>query len=382
MKKEPEDFSLPQDKSVAGFRTLVFCTSWVNSEAAWLSKHRVWLDHITNSPLQYEKIMIFDDASPVTPTWDDVDVQRDIDLVDPSCGASIFTFADRLGRVGNFNYAGWYRSFSTAIRWAHSKGFSRVIHIEVDAFLITDAAFAWVNQCVAGWESVWCEKYKFPEMAIQVIAGPEMETAHRLFSQNYDWLCGRCHENLLPFTSIEKSLKGDRDESATQNVRDDYDWVTQVEPMLQSHAFWWVRSRNVGTFNLKPRAQIGGLVSGWSAVEQGFVWSLGDRSLLRLHSPSMAGVACVHLDIGACATWNAKRGQKISIRIRDDVRIDLRVMFRGEVFIPIGAVAAGECIECEFFYDCPIRPRDLDPLINDDRKLAISLFRADILIVE
>jgi hypothetical protein len=51
----------------------------------------------------------------------------------------IHHFADRRGqRVNGEPFPGWHRSFSHAVLYAIRKGYDRIIHIEADAFLITN----------------------------------------------------------------------------------------------------------------------------------------------------------------------------------------------------------------------------------------------------
>ncbi|MBV9735713.1 MAG: hypothetical protein JO209_07360 [Acidisphaera sp.] len=124
----------------------------------------------------------------------------------------IYHFSENLGRRSGFDYPGWYRSFALAANYAERHKFAKIIHIESDAFLISERAINYCNQRQDGWTALWCPHHAIPESGIQIIAGKELEAFFRFCRSDYtrDGLNGVPIELILPFTNVEKNIVGDR----------------------------------------------------------------------------------------------------------------------------------------------------------------------------
>src|SRR5689334_19432274 len=111
-------------------RTLLFCTSYAESQSSWVTRYRVWLNAILTSDISRDHILLVDDASPTLPDWPELRVITDLTRPPKPGSVSLFRFDKRLGRQGTTVYPGWYRSFCLAARFADRYGFDRAVHIE------------------------------------------------------------------------------------------------------------------------------------------------------------------------------------------------------------------------------------------------------------
>src|SRR5262249_26104319 len=126
-------------------KTLVFCTSYCTSQTRWNARYRRWLDAIRQSGLIVDQILIVDDASEVLPDWPDLKIIEENDVLSPTGAITLFHFTEHLGRRSITDFPGWYRSFGFAAVFAQVNGFEKVVHIESDAFLISDRIVNYVN---------------------------------------------------------------------------------------------------------------------------------------------------------------------------------------------------------------------------------------------
>lgn len=329
------------------------------------------------------KIVIFDDSSPILPDWDDVHIVDSLDSLVPDRQTAIVSFPNRLGRKDLFDFEGWYRSFSSGVCWGIRNGYKKIVHIESDAYLISDRAHEVINGFVDGWMTVWCPKYEFPEMAIQVISGSARQTAYDLFNADYEWLRGMCHERLLPFTHVDRSLIGDRDEQEGQGILEDFDWVTQVSPQFKSNYFWWLRSNNLTRISLIANQPHPSLVSGWSLPEHGFVWSEGVESRISLSTPDTAGKYALYLDITPAITGAQSLYRRVDISIEDRSIAQICLFQRSSfIFYLPNIDRVSSKVEFLFRYDATLRPIDMHSESEDERNIAIRLYQADILLLE
>ncbi len=166
-------------------KTLVFCTAYVPSpkiagtyvpsmehgtaylEAAdgedkfysWNLRYRIWLEALLASELKFDQILIVDDGSPTLPQWDDVTIKREQDSILSSDKIVLFHFDQNLGRHAVSDFPGWVRSFLFAGRYARANGFTRVIHLESDAFLISWRLQSYANAVSDGWVTLWCPRH-------------------------------------------------------------------------------------------------------------------------------------------------------------------------------------------------------------------------------
>lgn len=234
-------------------KTLIFCTAFSRSKSDWDDRYKRWLAGIRSSALAYDSILIVDDSSPVLPDWPELEVWTENDgrttsVVLPEL--ILYRFAVHLGRKSNFDFPGWYRSFSFAGQFAVSNAFEKVIHIESDACLISERVQRYFNDHTDGWAALWCPRYRFPESALQVITGDQAvrrfsEFAARRFSEFEEnpeqaALPHRELERELPLDYVEGVFKGDRYGEYSQAIPRDADYAAQVRPGKDTDYYWWI----------------------------------------------------------------------------------------------------------------------------------------------
>jgi hypothetical protein len=223
-------------------RTLIFCTSYAESIPAWDERWGRWLRAVMGSGVCYETILIVDDGSPAWPSWNDFTVTS-AENPTGTQGHRIHHFANRLGReIGSdMPFPGWYRSFAHAVSWGIQGDYDRIIHIESDAFLVSDRAVEFFNIYHTGWAALWCRKHGFPESALQIINRDQFRACQDFFSRPYSAHIDSSKtaiEHLLPFTYVNRELIGDRYGEGARPVPADTDYAAQI-PWLQPRDYYW-----------------------------------------------------------------------------------------------------------------------------------------------
>jgi hypothetical protein len=284
-------------------KTLIFCTSFAPNQQTWQARHRRWVDAILQSTIAHDQILIVDDGSPFLPAWPGLTTISSADCPTPTAtpvpgGVMLYHFTSHLGRPSLYDFPGWHRSFTFAALYAQAHGFERVIHIESDAFLLTSRLRAYLGGLKTGWVALYCDKYKFPEIAIQAAAGDGVARMAAWAKEPYETLRGRSHELLLPYTSVERGFIGDRYGEHLPEIPRNADYATQVQIGREPPYYWWLapdyretppktlvidfsRDGNAGAF----------LGAGWSYPEDKLCWMIGAESELRLPAFANGGRA-------------------------------------------------------------------------------------------
>lgn len=228
-------------------KTLVFCTAYSNGEQTssytW-KRYRLWIEAIQRSLLKFDQILLVDDGSATLPDWPDTAIVREADGL--ACGSRIvlYHFEERLGRRSATDFPGWVRSFFLPAAWAAANGFTRVIHIESDAFIVSERMQRFCNDVAEGWVAPWCPRYQWPESAIQIIAGSALGSYFEMAQRSLEYWRSVVIERSLPFTHIEVRLLGDRfgeDGDAPRNA----DWIAQAncgDGQSPNKFYWWLPS--------------------------------------------------------------------------------------------------------------------------------------------
>lgn len=195
-------------------RSLIFCTSYINSKQSWDERYNVWLEYYRNSMLARHKICMIDDGG----------------SYDPGCNNMIFhRFQERLGRKSEINFPGWWRSFLFSVELAKREGCNKIIHIESDAFLLSNRIMIYIEAIKSGWTSFWCRRWQMPESAIQVICEDNFEKMLEIAENNLDGeFFLKSAESLLPFTDTIKFFNGDRYGEYIDYIPDNADYVCQT----------------------------------------------------------------------------------------------------------------------------------------------------------
>lgn len=235
-------------------KTLVFSTSFADDTDKWERRWGRWLKYVASSGLRVDQILIVDDGSPVLPAWPGVIVASADQDGFVNAPAVIRTHATRLGKnVNGEPFPGWYRSFGHACRYAMDAGFDKIIHIESDAYLLSDRIISYCNELHEGWIGFWSGKYNFPESAIQIVNRDQFAACRLFFDKAYSQHLYNPHidiERLIPFTKVNKTFIGDRYGERPVRVPYVADFVTQVPVAISDDYFWWVDQQ--GKRNMDP----------------------------------------------------------------------------------------------------------------------------------
>jgi hypothetical protein len=238
-------------------KTLLFCTAFARRDGprwqSWDERYRLWFDAIKLSKLHYDQLLIIDDGSDALPDWPDLPIVRDTDATIPNVPALLYHFSENLGRRSVSDFPGWVRSFFFAAKYAAAHGFTKVVHIESDAFLVSNRAVDYFNAVTEGWIALWCPRWSRPETGLQIIAGAAMQTYLELAQRDVESYAGVVVEDDLPFTHVDHTLRGDRYGEYTDQVPYDADYSMQTFPRetpgvsdvvphkaLARPFFWWI----------------------------------------------------------------------------------------------------------------------------------------------
>lgn len=215
-------------------KTLLFCTAYIHDAAAWEARYQRWLDHHLGFRLAREStVFLIDDASPWLPEDGGVQVLRELpESLPEGTGPYLRTFSERLGRTGLKSYPGWWRSFLASLEIPRRYGFDKIVHVESDAYLLSEKAISYVDSVHSGWHALWCPRYNIPETAIQVIAADQFDAMQHFADQDVHALGGNFAELMLPFTHVEKRLVGNRYGEFRSRVPSYADFACQVTPGL------------------------------------------------------------------------------------------------------------------------------------------------------
>ena len=110
-----------------------------------------------------------------------------------------------------------------------------------DAYLISQRIKAYFNDLEDDWVALWCARHSFPEIAIQAVAGSQLNAFIEFSKTPYEALAGKNHEFAIPVTHIESGFTGDRYGEYLSHVPSDADWVTQTKWNAPwDDYFWWL----------------------------------------------------------------------------------------------------------------------------------------------
>jgi len=196
-------------------KTLLFCTSYSESENGWNDRYKSWYDYYVKSSIEHDKMLIFDDGSPLMPSFCPIE--------------TIYTFPTHLGKRTFMDYDGWYRSFGEAIKYAKRNGYDKIVHCEADAYLLSDRIIDFVNSIKTGWHCFWCPRHNMHESALQVICIDQIDSAINFTSKPYDFYRNQAIDCLFPYTEVHKSFIGDRyGENGTDSIPTGSDYSCQT----------------------------------------------------------------------------------------------------------------------------------------------------------
>jgi GR25 family glycosyltransferase involved in LPS biosynthesis len=218
----------PRPKPCSASPTLIFCTSYFEDKKIWEGRYRRWLNYYTKI-FQNALLFMIDDGSPYLPQDSDVRINDNLEAVVIGEKATIFRFPQRLGRPSILNYPGWFRSFTFSVAIAKRFQVRKIVHIESDAYILSQRAVDFINAADNGWTVFWCPKHQFPETALQVICEDSFGALEQLRAKPYtaDYM-GKRIEEVLPYSHIEKGIYGDRFSEYGSKIPGNADFAAQV----------------------------------------------------------------------------------------------------------------------------------------------------------
>ena len=367
-------------------KTLVFCTSYATSEQIWEHRQAVWIRALQRSGLHFDQMLIVDDGSTLLPQWPDVEIVREADAPHPEDVQSdaailLYTHEVRLGRESVFQFPGWYRSFAFGVLYGAAHGFEKIIHLESDAFLISDRIQRHFNEFTSGWFAVWCEAYLFPEIAIQAAAGDEIAAMAAFVRKPYSQLAGQIHEFLIPFTHIERFFVGNRYGEMIGHVPRHADYSTQTHAGQPDSFYWWIpptddsASDRRGGTSLQAPFAVDILEGSWSGPEAGMNWMLEFDSSLLMPPVDERTEHDLELDVLPCL-FQDRQQQRLYVLVNDQL-VNAVTLHRTTTIlchIPAGVLRTDRPNHIRFLHPDAFAPNMVGPH-PEHRRLSIALAR-------
>lgn len=256
MTNEPQTTPNNYFQEVNALKTLLFATCYIGKPEQ-IERYRRWLNYYTKNlhKLGAERIALIDDGSPMEylvklglpiVKIEEITDGRFPDLTEQ---AYIFRFPENLGRPQQTIMPGWWRSYSFSGILGLFYDLDKLIHIESDAYILTDKLFEYIKNGKDCWKAMYCFFYRYPESAIQII--PKLsninwyypntpknnftEIFHYFYKGKSFWYkdnignAAYIPEYCLPFDEIVKDFKGDRyGEDWCEVIPDDIDYIVNI----------------------------------------------------------------------------------------------------------------------------------------------------------
>ncbi len=374
--------------------TLVYCTAYATTPALWRARFRTWVDAVQEG-LGADQILIVDDGSPMLPGWADTRLSSgagtgDAENLGRPGGVMLHHFSDRLGRSSNLDFPGWYSFFAFGAIYGAAHGFDRVMHIESDAFLISDRSKSFFRDFADGWAALWCGKYNFPESALQVAAGAGVASMRDFASLPYEEkLAGRDHEQVLPLTHVERGFAGDRWGENAEAIPPDADYVAQVQSQREPSYYWWLkragglrapRGEGPGRVDLDFGAAGNAtqfLVDGWGGQEPDLRWMLAYQSVLSLPPLEFAGAYALRMTVLPHVAGARLPHQRVLVNM-NGTTLDEFVLSGATTVgcsVPARLLKRDGTDRLRLIHPDAQQPSALDPANGDRRRLSLALMR-------
>ena len=218
-------------------KTLIFCTSFFDTEELYQKRYQKWIDYYSHHTFTNDKYMyLIDDCSNLELINDDlVNIIKENHLsgIQKENKINIYSFNNRKGLNWSHNSAnneGWWRSFSACLDIAEKYNYEKIIHIESDAFLISNRMFNYIDSLKTGWTGLWANKYNFPESCIQVICKDQFDSFRNFVTCGSHELSKKgLAEKIIPFTNVERRFIGDRYGEKVNKQMEGLDYFCQTK---------------------------------------------------------------------------------------------------------------------------------------------------------
>jgi hypothetical protein len=150
----------------------------MDEESWWLGRYKPWVDHYQTLPLRRAATFMLDDFSPYVPEDHRFVILDDLpSRVDPE-KIYLYRFAEHIGNDRRNRHRGWWRSFLFSLQIARQYGLRKIIHIESDAYLISQQVIDYLSNLDSGWTALWCPLYQIPGDATFCRHGFSRSVAH------------------------------------------------------------------------------------------------------------------------------------------------------------------------------------------------------------
>ena len=222
--------------------TLVFCTSYFDTENAYFLRYKKWISYYLSLPFSEDKdFFMLDDGSDLSLAdnlynYIEGDITEDTKVEK----MNFYHFDERWGSNKTANHPGWFRSFFFSLHIAKTLGYSKIIHIESDLYLLSPSICKYIDDLNSGWVSFRCKMYRFPESSLQII---NKDNYYRLenfkqeiLARGWERTATLNVEHLLPVSHVEESFNGDRFGERNRKQEGDMDYYAQAR-LHQNFAF-------------------------------------------------------------------------------------------------------------------------------------------------
>lgn len=197
-------------------------------------RNQKWLEH--HLPLKekmgFDKIILLDNASNLN------------DLI--ALGGTIYNeqgkiihearpdliihrFNDHLPRTGLNEYPYCWRGLAKTKEILPT--LDKIIFLDTDFYILSGRLATYIKNLDTGWTSFFCNKYGWPEAAINILCKDTFPALANLPIPNYTHYNGQHMEEILPFTKIIKNeFTGDRYGEINMPQTPDMDYYGQYQP--------------------------------------------------------------------------------------------------------------------------------------------------------
>jgi len=205
-------------------KSLIFCTSYVKDLGEWKNRYQKWIDYYIDLPFSKDKALFLIDDGSDEENLSEFNGNRyneggEINPLPPVLPpqVNLYHFKKRKGIFPEDNAPGlygstlgWYRSFLFSSIIAKKNDYDKIIHIESDAYLLTQKVCDYIDSLDSGWNTLYCPMYHFPETSIQIICKDQFPSMLKLEAMPLDSFRLSQAEETLPITHVEKGFVGDR----------------------------------------------------------------------------------------------------------------------------------------------------------------------------
>lgn len=198
----------------------LFCTCYLDNSIVSCHplRYKKWINYYLKlmADLHVDYIFLIDDGSLnfTLENFPEVEIHYGKNALPTTLSkkVNIITFKDHLGRASQYDYRGWWRSFTYSIKIAEKYGFKKIVHIESDFYVVSDRLTSYIQSLNEGWTSLFSSEFDFPETAVQIICQDSFHLLENVRStvEASNYTMSQIAEKYLPFTNVCKKYHGDR----------------------------------------------------------------------------------------------------------------------------------------------------------------------------